>query len=176
MSDTIIANRYAAALFEAVGGADAADRVRAELSSLAGAVADDSLSRLVANPRVPAADKAQVLTAVGERLGASVKVMNLLRLLLANGRVALLGRVAIAFARLADEAQGRVAVTVTSATPLEGAAKTRVDARVTAILGGKADIRHRVDPAILGGLVVQIGSKVFDNSIRHHLAQLRQAL
>lgn len=176
MSDSIIANRYAAALFEAAGGADAADRVRAELFSLAKAAAADDLAKLVANPRVPAADKVAVLTALGERLEVTEKTMNLLKLLLANGRVKLLGKVAEAFARLADAALGRVAVTVTSASALKGAAKTKVDKQLTQILGGKADIQHKVDPAILGGLVVQVGSKVFDNSIRHHLAQLRQAL
>ena len=60
--------------------------------------------------------------------------------------------------------------------PLPETLKTTVEGRLKALVGARAEIRHRVDPEALGGLVVQIGSKVFDHSIRHHLAQMRQAI
>jgi F-type H+-transporting ATPase subunit delta len=176
LSNTIIANRYAAALFEAVEGGEAADKIRTELNTLAEVLSEDQLVSLVANPRVTEADKNSVLDGVAEAVGVSDKTQNLLKLLLANGRVSIMGGVAEAFAKLADQAAGRLVVTVTSATDLSAEAKAGVDSRLTEVLGGKADISHRVDADILGGLVIQVGSTIFDNSIRHHLTQLRQGL
>ncbi len=176
MSDAIIANRYAAALFETVGDGQDADRIRTELNAFSEALTNEELSRLVANPRVSDADKGAVLAGVGELLSASDKTMNLVRLLVSNGRVGMMEEIGKAFGRLVDRANGRLSVTVTSAVSLSDETRSQVDARLTETLGGKADIQHQVNADLLGGLVIQVGSKVFDNSIRHHLAQLRQAL
>ncbi len=176
MSDAIIANRYAAALFETVGGGQDADRVRTELTAFSEALANEDLGHLVANPRVSDADKVAVLTGVGELLSASDHTMNLVRLLVSNGRMGMVAGIGKAFGQLVDRANGRLNVTVTSAVALSDDTRSQVDTRLTDALGGKADIQHQVNTDLLGGLVIQVGSKVFDNSIRHHLAQLRQAL
>lgn len=176
MSNAALAKRYAAALYESLGDVQAADPVRYVLGSLVEALGHDDLRRLLENPRFSTAKKQDVLSALADKLEAPDKVKNLLRVLAANDRALLLADVAQAFSDMVDEAAGRVSVTVTAAIPLPKKTEQQVNARVTEILGQEAEIRHRVDKEILGGLVVQIGSRVFDNSIRNHLAQLRQSL
>lgn len=177
MSDTAIAKRYASALFEVVQGDEAAEtRVRGEVSALAEVLAQPELARLVDNPRVSGADKAAILAEVARRTGAGEEASRLLKVLVANGRAGALGEIAGAYGRLVDAARGRQTVTVTASHPLPDAARDRVEQRLRALLGGATEIRHRVDPEALGGLVVQVGGKVFDYSVRNHLMQLRQAI
>lgn len=175
MSSTI-AKRYAAALYEVVDNPKAAKSLRGELQQMAEAVELPELRSLLDNPRVTDEQKLGVLDAVAARVSLSDPGRNLLKVLVANGRALLLGRVSRAFGEMVDEAEGRLSVTVTSAIALPKTAATKVDKRIKEILGADADIEHRVDETILGGLVVQVGSRLFDHSIRHQLAQLRQAL
>jgi len=177
LSDTVIATRYASALFDVVrGDAAARTQARADLAALAAALAEPGLAALVDNPRVSEADKAAVLDRLAERAGAGATVRRLLGVLAGHGRAALLGEIGAAYDRLADADEGRQHVTVTAAFPLPEAQKAAVERRLKALVGAKAEIRHRVDREALGGLVVQIGSKVFDYSIRNHLAHMRQAI
>jgi len=172
-----IATRYAAALFEAVPGDEALqDRVRADLAALALVAREEAFRRFVENPRIAPPDKARVLEGLAARQGAADPTRRLLAVLAENERGGLLAPIAKAYGRLVDAARGREAVTVTAAFELPGDLKTEVDRRLRALLGARTEIRHRADPATLGGLVVQIGSKVFDHSIKSHLAQLRQAI
>ncbi|MDH5525861.1 MAG: ATP synthase F1 subunit delta [Nitrospirota bacterium] len=175
MSSTI-AKRYAAALYEVVANPKAAKALRGELQQMAEALEVSELRSLLDNPRVTDDQKLSVLYAVADRAGLAEAGRNLLKVLVANGRATLLGRVATAFGEMVDASEGRLSVTVTAAIELPKAAATKVDTRIKEILGADADIEHRVDASVLGGLVVQVGSRLFDHSIRHQLAQLRQAL
>ncbi len=176
MTDTTIARRYASALFESIGDATASEQVRGQLSTLADATGQAEFRRFVDNPRVPLEKKQAVLTALAAKAGATDKTANLLALLAQNDRIGHLDAVAEAFGDLVDQAVGRVTVTVTAAISLPGKVMQQVDGKLSEILGGDADICHKVDEAIIGGLVIQIGSKVFDYSIRYQLAKLRQTL
>ncbi|MFQ5508080.1 MAG: ATP synthase F1 subunit delta [Leptospirillia bacterium] len=176
MSDAVIAKRYAAALFELVTDAAERDRVRGELGTLGEVMGHEALKSALGNPRIHVAEKQAVVASVAEKVGASERPANLARLLVLNDRMDLFGEVADAFSHMVDEAEGRLVVTVTSAFSLPKDLKSRVDARLTEILGGKAEIRHAEDADILGGLVIRIGSRVFDHSVRYQLARLRQAL
>lgn len=177
MSDTAIAKRYASALFDALGGDEAAEtRVRGEVAALAEVLAQPELARLVENPRVADADKSAVLAKLAERTGAGGEASRLLTVLVNNGRAALMPEIAEAYGRLVDASRGRQTVTVTAPFPLPDEARSRVDERLRALLGGGTEIRHLVDPGALGGLVVRVGSKVFDYSVRNHLVQMRQAI
>jgi len=169
--------RYASALFDVVrDDGSARTQARADLAALATAVAEPAFAALVDNPRVSEEDKAAVLDRLAERAGAGGAVRRLVGVLAGHGRAALLGEIGAAYGRLADADEGRQRVTVTAAFDLPADLKTGVEGRLKALVGAKAEIRHRVDPQTLGGLVVQIGSKVFDHSIRNHLAQMRQAI
>ncbi|MDH4229074.1 MAG: ATP synthase F1 subunit delta [Nitrospirota bacterium] len=178
MSDTTVTKRYATALHESVAGsgAEAVRGLKEQLRQMAAALEVPDLRRLADNPRLTPEQKLGVLLAVGEKVGLSGPGQNLLKVLVHNGRGLLLGHVAEAFAELVDAAEGRLPVTVTSAVTLPGEAAASVDSRLREILGAEADIAHRVDAGIIGGLVVRIGSQVFDHSVRYQLARLRQTL
>jgi F-type H+-transporting ATPase subunit delta len=172
-----IATRYATALFDAVSGAEAVeDRVRADLAALSAVAREEAFRRFVDNPRIGPADKAGVLDTLAARQGVADPTRRLLAVLAENERAGLLPGIAEAYGRLVDAARGREAVTVTAAFELAGDLKAEVDRRLKALLGARTEIRHRADPGALGGLVVQIGSKVFDHSIKSRLAELRQAI
>jgi F-type H+-transporting ATPase subunit delta len=177
LSDTAIAMRYASALFDVVrDDAEGRTRARADLAALSAAVADPALAALVENPRVSPADQVAVLDKLAERAGAGDTARRLLGVLAAHGRAGLLAEVGEAYGRLADAAEGRERVTVTAAFALPDDLKASVESRLKALVGTGAEISHRVDAKAMGGLVVQIGSKVFDYSIRNHLAHMRQAI
>jgi F-type H+-transporting ATPase subunit delta len=172
-----IATRYATALFDAVSGAEAVeDRVRADLAALSAVAREEAFRRFVDNPRIVPADKAGVLDTLAARQGAAEPTRRLLAVLAENERAGLLPGIAQAYGRLVDAARGREAVTVTAAFELPADLKADVERRLRALLGARTEIRHRTDAGALGGLVVRIGSKVFDHSIRNRLAQLRQAI
>jgi F-type H+-transporting ATPase subunit delta len=172
-----IATRYATALFEAVPGDEALqDRMRADLAALSAAAGEETFKRFVGNPRVAPEDKAKVLDRLAEQQGAAEPTRRLLVVVAGHERAGLLPGIALAYGRLVDAARGREAVTVTAAFALDADLKSKVETRLKRLLGERTEIRHRADPKALGGLVVQIGSKVFDHSIKSQLAQLRQAI
>lgn len=175
MSDT--ATRYAAALLATTRGDEALqDRLRADLDALSAVAVEAPFRRFVENPRIEPEQKAEVLGALAERVGAADPTRRLLDLLAEGERLGAIAAIGEAFGRLVDAARGREAVTVTAAFALPKELKGEVETRLVRLLGAGTKIRHRADPGALGGLVVQIGSKVFDHSVRSHLAQLRQTI
>jgi F-type H+-transporting ATPase subunit delta len=102
--------------------------------------------------------------------------LKFLGLLAANGRAAALPHVIDAFARLSAAARGAVSAEVTTAVPLTGAQARGVAAALRQALGKDPEIETRVDPAILGGIKVQVGSRLFDASLKSKLDSLKFAL
>ncbi len=176
MSDSIVVNRYAVALFEAVQADNLTDQVRSDFDKLVKVLAFAAPRRLFSNPRISIADKQAVIAGIGERLSLCDPLKRLADLLVVNHRVGLAGAIAARFGELADKASGRERVTITAAIELPKPSRAQVEERLSALVGADAKFRHAVDPDLLGGLIVQVGSRVFDNSVRHHLTQLRQAL
>lgn len=175
MSDT--ATRYAAALLASARGDGALeDRMRADLDALAAVAAEAGFRSFVDNPRIGPEHKAEVMGALADRVGAADATRRLLSLLAEGERLGAIAAICEAYGRLVDASRGRQNVTVTAAFALPEALEREVDARLTRLLGAGTRIRHRTDPDALGGLVVQIGSKVFDHSVRSHLHQLRQTI
>jgi F-type H+-transporting ATPase subunit delta len=99
-----------------------------------------------------------------------------LRILAEAGRLTGLETILRTFEGLLDERLERVKAVVTTAVPLDAAAQARLTARLTAVTGKQAYLEIRQDPTILGGLITQIGSQVFDGSLRARLARLRDEL
>ncbi|MGH7364222.1 MAG: ATP synthase F1 subunit delta, partial [Candidatus Methylomirabilales bacterium] len=130
-----MAKRYAKALLEAAAEAGALEQVAADLETLGPHVARKEVAGFFANPAVPRARKEAALTAVAERAAASWISVNLLRLLLARGRVGLLPDIARLFRDLADERTGRVRAEVTAAVPLPAASAEALAARLSAATG-----------------------------------------
>lgn len=172
---TTTARRYAEAAFE-IGLRDGTvDAWRTELEAAAAALADERLTRVLANPAIPLDARSAAVT---EALGARVSrpVLNLVLLLLRRGRIELLPQVAAEFRRLDDDRLGITPATATSAAPLEPDEVRALAARLEQLTGGRVDLDLQVDPSILGGLVVRVGDRLIDGSVRGRLERLRSRL
>jgi F-type H+-transporting ATPase subunit delta len=168
-----LARRYARALLDVARGAGEALAVRDELRALVPAITGhESLWRALVHPGVSAEAKGRALAAVAQTAGASAVVRRLFALLGARDRVALLPEVAEAYADAANAAQGVVAAEAVSAVPLSGEERRALEAA----LGGAVELRARVDPDLLGGLLVSVGGTTYDGSVRARLAALGRRL
>ena len=173
-----VAARYAAAFFESVSpqGQAHVDAVRRELAEIAAAlVRHDDLRGFLANPDVELEDK---LGLIGRVLGPRLPdVESLLRLVLSMGRAESLVDVVEAFGRLADDARGVVHVIVRSARPLPEELRRRLIERMGRVEHGRTvTLDAQVDPALVGGLQVLVGQRMFDGSVATQLHVLRERL
>jgi F-type H+-transporting ATPase subunit delta len=169
------ARRYADAAFEIATRDGTLDAWRGELSAAATALGEARVAGALANPATPLASREELIRAVLAK-SVSRPVLNLALLLLQRGRIDLLPRVAEEFARLDDLRQGLVRATATSAAPLPAADVRALTARLEALTGGRVELSTNVDPSLLGGLVVRLGDRLIDGSVRGRLERLRGRL
>ena len=169
--------RYAQALFELADQGGALAAVEADLKALT-AMRDESadLRRLLTSPTFTAEDKGKGLAAVGAKAGLHPLTQKFLGLLAANARASALPAVTLAFERLAAAHRGAVAAEVTSALPLSKTQLKNIAKALTEALGKDPELTARVDPSILGGLKVRVGSRLFDASLKSRLDSLKFAL
>lgn len=169
--------RYAQALFDLANEAGALTVVEADLNGLEALRADSAdLRRLLISPTFSQSDKAAGLKAVATAAGVSEVTHKFLGVLCANNRASALPAVVDAFRKLAADQRGAVAAEVTTATALTAAQKKGVAASLRTALGKDPEITTRVDPAILGGIKVRVGSRLFDASLKSKLDSLKFAL
>ncbi len=172
-----LAGRYASALYDLALAQGNVPAVESDLETLARAIREsDDLAGLIKNPEVRRDDAAKAIAAVGKLLQLSPLTGNFLGVLAANRRLASLPDMARAFAAIAAAARGEVAAQVTSAHPLDAGQIAALAEKLKALEGCDVKLNAIVDPAILGGLVVQIGSRMIDSSIRTRLNSLAQAM
>jgi F-type H+-transporting ATPase subunit delta len=173
-----LARRYARALLDAASaeGPDAPLALRDELRAFAPILAGhDELRQTLLHPGLGAEARRRVLAAVAEGAGASVLLRRLVEVLATRDRVALLPDVVLAYADLANAARGLVsAEAVCAVAPTE--AQSRALAKALGGPGGPAELRSRVDPELIGGLLLTVGGTTYDGSVRTRLAALRRRL
>lgn len=173
-----LARRYARALLDVAGArdADAVLALRDELRAFAPVLAGHpELSAALLHPGVGVERKQRLLAALAERAGATEPLRRLLDLLAARDRIALLPDVVEAYAGLANAARGVVSAEVVSAVPLPEEQKRALGAALRD--GGTAvELRERVEPLLVGGLLVRSGGRTYDGSVRTRLAALRRRL
>ena len=166
--------RYADAAFEIALRDGTVETWRKELESAAATSTGSELERVLANPSVPLDQR----VAVAEQVFASLSgpVRNLVLLLVRRNRIEQLPRVAAEFRRLDDRRNGLTHATATSAAPL-GADETKaITARLEELTGGRIALETAVDPSLLGGVVVRVGDRLIDGSVRGRLERLRGQL
>ncbi len=169
--------RYASALFELAQEKGAARAVEADLDKLGAALAgSEDLANLIRNPQISRDDAAKAIEAVAGVLGLGDIAKNFLGVLAANRRLAALPNIVTAFAAIAASARGEVSAFVTSAHPLGEEQIAALSAKLAAREGKSIKIKTSVDPELLGGLVVRIGSQQIDSSIRTRLNSLAQSM
>ena len=169
--------RYATALFELAGEANAVDQVEADFDAF-DRMLDDSpdLWRLVRSPVYSADQQVRALGAVLERAGAATLTANFIKLTARNRRLFAIRDMIAAFRKLVAAARGEVSAEVISAHELKPAQVEALKAELKAAEARDVKLSQRVDPAILGGLIVKVGSRMIDNSLRTKLQSLKVAM
>lgn len=169
--------RYASAIYALAQETGAAATVERDLAHLGQALGISAeLGALIRNPQIARADAARAVEAVARSLGAHTLTQNFLGVLAANRRLAVLPRILTAYAAIAATARGEVTAEVASAYRLSTAQIKALATRLKAREGKDVTINATVDPMLLGGLVVRIGSQQIDSSIRTRLTSLAQAI
>lgn len=169
------ARRYAEAAFE-VGLRDGTvEQWRAELDAATAVIGDERAIVALSNPAIPLNQRSDAITGLLKGT-ASVPVQNLIQLLLRRGRIEELPRVAAEFRRLDDRRNGITHATATSAAPLTPDEVRALTQRLEQSTGGTIALDVQVDPSLLGGLVVRVGDRLIDGSVRGRLERLRNQL
>lgn len=173
MADLSVARRYARALFALAREQDAAAAVGEELQRLCAAELRPALA-LLRSPVIGKREKEELLRGLAGELRLRALVQNFGLLLVRAGRASLLPAAAREYARLEDEAAGRVRGTLRSAAPLERAAREQLLSALQARLEKAVLLQEEVQPQLLAGVRVEVGGRVFDNSLQRKLELIRE--
>lgn len=173
----VIADRYATALYELAETQGALDQVAGDLKTLKAMVRDsEDLRRLISSPVLSRADQAKAVSALAEKAGFSKLTANFLGLASKNRRLfALVGIIDAYLGRLASR-RGELSASVASAAPLSQAQLDALTATLKSTFGGNVAVEAAVDPSLLGGLVVKVGSRMVDSSLKTKLQHLKLAM
>lgn len=172
-----VSERYARALFDLADEAGRIDQVRSDLKTLKAMLADSAeLRRAVTSPVYSAEDKGKALVAVAVKAKLDMLTAKFLGLLTQNQRAAALPGVIAAYETLWARKTGVVGAEVISARALSAAELKSIKSALRTALGGDPELEARVDPSILGGLKVKVGSRLFDASLKTKLDTLKFAL
>lgn len=172
-----IAGRYATALFELASEGKALDKVDAALDSFLGLLdGSEDLQRLIANPVFTAEEQVSAITALLKKAKIDGLAANFLSLVASKRRLFLVRPMIAAFKALLAEKNGVVSAEVTVAAPLSAPNREAVLAALEGQAGGKIALTEKVDPSIIGGLVVKMGSKMIDASLKTKLNAMKLAM
>jgi F-type H+-transporting ATPase subunit delta len=172
-----LANRYATALFELASERNALEQVEGDLASLDRAIGETTdLARLISSPIVSREDQARGMAALADQLGLSDIVKNFLGVLAERRRLAALPAIIAEFNRQLAAHRGEETAEVTSAVPLDESQLASIKDAVAAYAGRPVQLSASVDPGLLGGLVVRIGSRMIDASLKTKLQHLELSM
>ena len=174
---TVVANRYARALADVVGSTANYRQVLSELEDFSAAYHQSlELREVCETPAVAMPQKLSVLEALAGRMGSSHVTLNFLRVLMTHYRFPLLGEILQAFRNLAYARLGIVRVKISSASDLSNEERETLRGRFNQLTQKQSELEFHLDGDLIGGLVAQIGSTVYDGSIRGHLDRIRETL
>jgi F-type H+-transporting ATPase subunit delta len=172
-----LADRYAAALYSLAGDRQELDAVVADMDRLGRTIdASADLRRLLDSPLIDVQTAQKAARAVLASEGFGKTVRDFVGVVVANRRQGALRGVVRAFAALVAAKRGVVVAVVQSAHPLSNVQEQQLRARLIESGFGNVDIQKSVDPALLGGLVVRIGARLFDSSLKSRLQRLQYAM
>jgi F-type H+-transporting ATPase subunit delta len=177
VSVTGLAGRYATALFELASESNALDAVANDLARLQNLLTGSKdLARLVRSPVFSREDQGKAIEAVLARLGVNLLTKNFVALLAQKRRLFALSGIVAAFETLLANKRGQVSAEVVSAQPLKPEQRTALAGTLKDALKRDVHISERVDATLLGGLIVKVGSRQIDSSLKSKLVRLERAM
>ncbi len=174
-----LAKRYAGALVEvaSAAGEQELEAVREDLALFADVLREHrDLWRYLRDPAAQRPDKLRTVGELAATLGLRQLAATFLRMLQEHDRLTALDQIRRAYEALMDERLGRTKAVVTAAAPLDAEQEARLRAELGRVTGKQVYLEVRQDPGLLGGLIAQIGSRVYDGSLRTQLRRLRERL
>jgi len=172
-----LARRYASALVDAAIEHSTAQQMKNELAAFVGLLAESAdLVNFLASPAVARESKQAVIEELVARLGASQMLRNFLFVVVENHRSLLLPQIQEAFEGLLNARLGVAEAQVTSVNELSSQEKTDLARVLERLTGQRVEARYSLDPTLIGGAVVRIGSTIYDGSVREQLNRLRMKL
>lgn len=172
-----VAERYASSLFDLAREAGSIDAVSADLDRFQALLEESGdLKRLVASPVFSAEEQQRAISAISAKAEFSGLVANFLKVVAANRRLFALPGMVRAFRQIAAEHRGEVTAEVTSAHALTAAQEKELKSALKGVTGKDVAVAVTVDPSLLGGLIVKVGSRQIDTSLRTKLSTLKLAL
>ena len=174
---TGIAGRYAAALFGLARDSDVLDQVAADVAGL-GAMIDqsDDLNRLLRSPVIASGDQGKGMAAIMEKAGATELVSNFVAVVAKNRRLFALRDMVKDFRSLLAAHRGEVVAEVTSAKSLNDEQLAKIKAELVSSMKTDVEVETAVDERLLGGMIVKVGSRMVDSSLRTKIQNLRFAM
>ncbi len=172
-----IAQPYANALFDLANESNQMAEVESNLDQLAELINSDADFRnFLRSPAIPADTKREAMEAIVAKSGLPETVGNFVRLVAKNGRLFALPAMIAEFKARAAKARGEVSADVTSAAPLSEAQLNTLAETLKAKIGKTVNLVTHVDPSLIGGLVVKVGSQMIDSSLRTKLTAMKIAM
>jgi F-type H+-transporting ATPase subunit delta len=173
---SIAASRYARALLDVLYPATAESGLE-QLKKFSAVLAQQPAARVVfESPMISPDRRKDLLNKLGDSLGFDMPIRNFLALLIERNRLNILGEIVSAYETLLDEKLGIVRASVSSAMELDPAQHKQVAATLQTLTGKKVRMEVSVDPGLIGGLVAQVGSTIYDGSVRSQLETFRSSL
>jgi len=177
MSESGLAGRYALALLELAEEKKSLDAVAEDLRGLKGLLAEsEDLQRLIHSPRFGRDDQAKAMQAVLDKAGAGDLTKRFVSVVIANRRLFALSDIATAYLNELARRRGEITAEVTAARALTDAQKDKLVESLKKAVGAKVQVDVKVDASLLGGLIVKVGSRMVDGSIKTKLAKLQVAM
>jgi F-type H+-transporting ATPase subunit O len=172
---------YATALYSAAAKQGSLDNVTSALSKLQNTLkADKKVLTLIGNPTLSMQDKKAIVDVLAKAAGGDKSISNLLSVMADNNRLGMLPQVAEAYEQLISAGKGEVEVTITSAAQLDSKVLKQLESSIGkskfAGQGKKLKVQNKVNPEILGGLVVEIGDRTIDLSVQNKITKLNKML
>jgi F-type H+-transporting ATPase subunit delta len=172
-----LAERYAAALFELADEQKALDQVAGDLRQLRAMISESAeFQRLIRSPVLSRAEQGRAINAIAEQAGFSQLTRNFIGLVAQNRRLFVVPAIIDAFLALLAERRGEVTAQVTAAQPLTDAQRTLVEEQLKRAVGSKVAVEIKIDPSLLGGMIVKVGSRMVDASLKSKLHRLEAAM
>ena len=172
-----VAERYAAALFELARDESALDEVAGDLGSFAKLLEESpDLTRLVRSPVFTSEEQTRAIAAVLEKAGVGVLTSNFLKVVARNRRLFTVADIIRSFRQMLARHKGELTAIVTSAEPLSEPQTAALATALKETTGKDVVLDRRVDPRLIGGLIVQLGSRMVDTSLRTKLNALKFAM